>query len=156
MNNRYFFCTISEIPNRPLNVRVVPVQQSNHTSKPIHRMLNVSWDVPDNIEQFDLERYKVHASILQLKTGNQYNYSNGTDSNYGHFFFLLHHHFAHITVTAVSKCLKESAESDPVELAASVGEAERDSFSVILPTQQATTNNVKAAAHDGRINITTV
>ena len=141
------FFVPSEIPNRPLNVRVIPVRQSNHTSKPIHRMLNVSWDVPDNIEQFDLERYKVHVSISQLETGNHHNYSHGTDSN---FVFLPHHHFAHITVTAVSKCLQESAESDPVELASSVGEAEH-SFSVILPTKQATTNNVKAAAHNGRI-----
>lgn len=103
---------ISEIPNMPLNVEVntgSTVQQSVRTSQVMFYAFSVRWDVPDNIDRFDLEYFKVQAFIAEPGTGYFLNRTS-TELEY-QFNFLPLQSDVHITVTAVSKCSQQGPRS---------------------------------------------
>ena len=99
-----------EIPNMPLNVQVNKVQLSVHLER---YTLSVSWDPPDNSENFDLEHFKVHALLEQNSR-----YINKTTKELGYHFnsdIIPPLGNVRITVSAVSKCSQEGLRSSAVE-----------------------------------------
>ena len=142
---------LSEIPNKPTNVRVSPVHHATHSEVPkqTHHTLSVTWDAPNNIDQFDLESYKVFGSITHQETGIQYNSTYKSDINHGHVFIIPHNHTVHITVKAISKCSHESIESNP----AIWGVSDTEQLPFASPTKMPTLNKFKPSVADSNYQI---
>ena len=111
-------------------------------------ILSVTWDVPENIEHFDLEKFIVSAFIKNLENDMWYYSSNGTDAHLGHHFVVPQKCELNITVTAINKCSREGSVSDLIKWI----QGQESLYSKQIPSELITTNQVQHASNDPLIS----
>ena len=116
----------------------------------------VKWDVPDNIERFDLEKFIVNASIKNLENEMWYNSSNETHAHRGHYFVVPQKCELNITVTTINKCSREGSVSDRIkwipEQSGIVVVGQKNSEKIQSKLISMTTAQVQHASNDLLIN----
>lgn len=113
-------------------------------------LLSIKWDVPNNIEQFDLEKFNVYAEIKNLENKVVYNSSSWTDAHHGHLVIPQKCEL-NVTVTAINKCSREGSVSDRIEWIQ--GESDvvalgQESSEIGIQPKLMTTDQVQHASND--------